>query len=556
MTGELARDWERARAAARAAGWDPTWIRTAADARATLRGCRFDASAAQHVRSFGERFLRHSKGAWAGKPFQWLPWQWDQVIAPLFGWRRADGTRRFRRAYVSCAKKNGKSELAAAVGLYLLVADSEPSPEVFIAARDRWQAGIVFEMGRRMVAQSPELARHLDIVESRKVIAYPAAFGKLEALSSDAPKTEGVSISGLIFDELHVADRALFDALEHGGAARRQPLTLMVTTAGLHDPAALGFEQYAYAKGVLDGTRDDDAFFAAIWEAPADLALDSEPAIRAANPSLGVTVQLPEVQAAARAAADIPSRRATYERYRLNRWVAPGATWVSLEAWDRAAGHAVPESWDGRTVWGGLDLASVSDLSALAWVSVCPDDPRAVDVHVRAWLPEDAVARSKHRALFEQWREAGLLEVTPGPVVDYGRIVAAIEADAQRMHVAAIAVDRLFQGLHVAQALDDVGLPVTSVGMGFRSLGPLMRELDGLIKGGRLHHGGAPVLRWCVGNLLVTTDAAGLTKPDRARSADKIDAVVATLLALDGWLRRSTVVAPVEEWDGSLFVID
>ena len=547
MTGVSDADLARARALATAAGWEATWIRTPGDVRATLRGCRFDRERAERVRDFIQTFLRHTKGKWAGERFRLLPWQYDDVIAPLFGWVRPDNLRRHRRAYVSTAKKQGKSELAGAVALYLLIADDQGAPEVYVAARDRWQAGIVFENCARMVRQAPALARQVDVIDSRKVITFAGNSGKLEALSADAPKTEGVSISALIFDELHVADRGLFEALQYGGAAREQPLALAITTSGIADATTVGWEQYQYAKHVLDGTIDDDSFFAAIWEVPAD-ADWTDPAVWAlANPSLGVTVQIDELAEGCRAAQAAPSQQSVFRRYRLNQWQQQAERFLDLAVWDASSGHPIAESaYAGARAFGGLDLAATSDLNALAWLVPCPHDPEAVDVICRAWVPEAAVPKARASRLYDQWIAAGVLRTMPGPVANYGFIKQTILEDAGRWSVDSIAVDRLFQGLELASDLEDEGFTVAPVGMGFLSMAPLMRELERLVMAGRLHHGGHPVLRWCVDNLQVKHDPAGNVKPTRADASVKIDLVIAVLLAIDRWARQAQTAAPVE----------
>ena len=540
MIGVSDADVSRAQAIATAAGWDPAWIRTPGDVRATLRGCRFDLARAERVRQFVETFGRHTKGKWSGERFLLLPWQWRDVVAPIFGWVRPDGTRRFRRAFVSTAKKSGKSELAAILALYLLVADDQGSPEVYLAARDRWQASIVFENAARMVRQSPALARQVEIIDSRKVITFVANSGKLEALSADAPKTEGISISGLIFDELHVADRGLFEALQYGGAARVAPLVLMITTAGVVDETAIGWEQYRYAVQVVDGTIDDDAYFAAVWDVPAS-ADWTDPAVwPLANPSIGVTVQVDELAEQCRAAQASPSQQSVFRRYRCNQWQQQSERAIDLAVWDASAGHAIDESaYAGVKAFGGLDLAATSDLNALAWVVPCAHgDPEAVDLICRAWVPEGAVNKARASRLYEQWIASGVLRTMPGQVANYRFIKHAILEDAARWVVDSIAVDRLFQGLELASDLEDEGLTVAPVGMGFLSLAPLMREFERLVTAGRLHHGGHPVLRWCVDNLQVKTDEAGNRKPSRASADVKIDLVIAVLLALDRYLRH------------------
>lgn len=548
MTGVSDADVARAHAVAVAAGWDPVWIRTPGDVRATLRGCAFDVAAAERVRAFVETFGRHTKGRWAGERFVLLEWQWRDVVAPVFGWMRPDGTRRFRRAYVSTAKKSGKSELAGILALYLLIADGENAPEVFLAARDRWQASIVFENAARMVRQSPPLSRQLEIIDSRRVITFASNAGKLEALSADAPKTEGVSISGLVFDELHVADRGLFEALQYGGAARQQPLAIMITTAGVADETTIGWDQFRYASQVLDGTVDDDSYFAAIWQVPTD-ADWTDPAVwPLANPSIGVTVQVDELAEHCRAAQASPSQQSPFRRYRLNQWQQQAERFLDLGIWDVSSGHAIDEAdYAGARAFGGLDLAATSDLNALAWLVPCPHDSEAVDVICRAWVPEAAVSKARATRLYEQWVGAGWLRTMPGSVSNYGFIHQAILEDGARWAIDSIAVDRLFQGLELASDLEDEGLTVAPVGMGFLSMAPLVREFERLVTAGRLHHGGHPVLRWCVDNLQVRTDPAGNRKPSRASADVKIDLVVAVLLAIDRWARQAP--APAEDPD-------
>jgi len=558
MTGVSPEDLPRAQAIATAAGWDSAWIRTPGDVRATLRGCWFDLERADRVRQFIQTFCRHTKGKWSGQPFMLLDWQWTDVVAPIFGWVRPDGTRRFRRCYVSTAKKSGKSELASAIALYLLVADEPGSPEVYLAARDRWQASITYDNCASMVRQSPALKRQLDIIDSRKVITFEANSGKIEVLSADAPKTEGISISGLIFDELHVADRGLFEALQYGGAAREAPLVVQITTAGIADETAVGWSQYRYATQVLDGTLDDDSYFAAIWEVA--IGADwTDPAVWAsANPSIGITVQVDELGEQCRAAQASPSQQSPFRRYRLNQWQQQTERAIDLATWDRSAGHTIIEShYKGLTAYGGLDLAATSDLNALAWLVPCPHDPEALDVVCRAWIPEAAINTAKAARLYQQWVDEGVLRTMPGAVSNYGFIKQTIVADAQHLQVDSIAVDRLFQGLELTSDLDDEGFTVAPVGMGFLSMAPLMREFERLIAAGRLHHGGHPVLRWCVDSLQVKTDPSGNRKPTRANADVKIDLVIAVLLAIDRWARKASTVtaAPSIYEQGGIFSV-
>lgn len=546
-------DLKRARALATERGFDPARVE-AQDVAFVGAGGYFDQAAADHVCGF-VRCLPHTKGKWRGQPFNLLPWQ-RSFLERLFGWRRADGTRRYRRALLFIAKKNGKTELCAAIALYLLLADGEQAAEVYLGARDRWQASILFEIAATMVRLRPALRKRIEVIPSRKVLALPGEGARLEALSADVDKTEGVNASALILDELHVVSRKLVSAVRYAGAARTQPLMLALTTAGVQEPGAVGWEWYEHACHVRDGVAVDDEFLPAIYEAPASLPWDSDEAVKAANPSLGETVAIEEFRSAVQAARGSASERLDYERYRLNRWVSQAQAFVDLPTWDASEGHPIEESdYEGVAAWGGLDLAATSDLNALAWVFPCQHgDPEAVDVVCRAWVPEGALAKARNAAAYRQWAESGHLTLTPGPVANYGVIRERILADAGRWSVDSLGIDRLFQGLELATALEDEGLAVFPVGMGFTSMGPLVAEFERLILAGRLHHGGNPVLRAAVANLQVRVDPAGNRKPSRESPTRKIDPAVAVLLALDRYLRRQQA-EEYDEWDGSFTFI-
>lgn len=228
----------------------------------------------------------------------------------------------------------------------------------------------------------------------------------------------------------------------------------------------------------------------------------------------------------------------------MNQWQQQAERFLDLAVWDASAGHPIDESdYAGARAFGGLDLAATSDLNALAWLVPCPHDPEAVDVICRAWVPEAAVPKARAARLYQQWIDAGHLRTMPGAVSNYRFIQQAILEDSQRWRVDSLAVDRLFQGLELASDLEDEGLAVSPVGMGFLSMSPLMREFERLVTAGRLHHGGHPVLRWCVDNLQIKTDPAGNRKPTRASADVKIDLVIAVLLAIDRWARQTEPAA-------------
>lgn len=545
------REWTQAVGIAKRAGWDPVWIRDLQDVRAVLDGCAFDQAAADHVVDFFHRYLHHTKGVkWAGRPFVLLPWEAD-ALRRLFGWKRPNGSRRYRRGGIWVPKKNGKSTLAAGIELYLLVADNEPGAEVYIAANDRGQAGIIYDEAANMVRSSPDLRKRLQPIDSRRTIAFPGMAGKLQALSADVRTNEGPNAHGIINDELHAQrSRAFWDVLAYAGSARWQPLNLSISTAGVYDENSIGWEQYQYAKGVIAGGQPGDhgikdwAFFALIYEATADDDWTAPKTWAKANPSLGVTINPETFAEECREAQAEPRKENTFKRYRLNQWVQQTTRWIPLEVWDGNHAHPVTaEALKTRVAYGGLDLGSVSDLSAWIRLFECPEDPDALDVLASFWVPEAALTdkKNKNRQLYEQWVRDGYLETTPGTVTDYDFIEAAILEDAHQFELRSVMIDRLFQGQELSNHLIDEGLTVVAIGQGFLGMGPPMREFERRWIARRIHHGGHPVLRWMAGNVQVKQDPAGnlkIVKPNHHSDPQKVDGLVALVMALDAVSRQ------------------
>lgn len=537
----------RARAIAKRDRWPTLAVQTEADAQAVLDGgCYYDAKAASHVIEFFSTFLRHSKGEWAGQPFTLIPWQRREVIEPIFGWRRKDGTRRFRRGGIWIPKKNGKTTLCSGLALYLLVGDKEPGAEVYSAANDRDQAGMIYRQCAEMVRRSPELTTVLECIDSRKTISYVATDSRYQALSADVPTKEGLNTHGLIVDELHaLKDRALWATLAYGGAARRQPLLLSISTAGIYDPTSIGWEQYTYARRVLNGEVDDWSFFGLIYEAPIAADWTAPKVWKAANPSFGITAKADRFQEECREAQESPAKQNDFLRYRLNVWVQQNTRAIDLRVWDENHVHALGDGADGRKWYGGLDLGGSADVSAWVMVAACEDDPEAVDVLARFWLPEATLAgKHPNAGLYRQWSQAGHLVLTPGNVCDERFIQAQIVADARRLHLVDGNIDRAFQGMRMAVELADEGVTLAAFGQGFLSMAaPTKRFLD-LVASRRLHHGGNPVLRFMADNVVLRKDPAGNSKVDKEKSAQKVDGIVACIMAIDRLERHIAVPEP------------
>jgi len=441
------------------------------------RGLRFDRAAAEHtVRFFG--FLKHSKGEWGGQPFVLEPWQ-QWLVWMMFGWKRADGLRRFRTAYVEVARKNGKTTLAAGLGLYLLVADGEPGAEVYSAATKREQARLSHGEAVRMVKGSAALSRMVGVFKDNLHVSATAS--KYEPLGADANTMDGLNVHGAIIDELHAhRDRKVVDVLETATGARRQPLICEITTAG-SDQSSICYEHHEYARQILEGTIQDDTWFAYIASLDEGDDWLDESAWAKANPNLGVSVKLDNLRRTAEKAKRLPAAQNAFRRLHLNEWTQQTDRWIDLDLWDENAGDPVAEEdLKGRECYGGLDLSSVSDMTA--WVMVFPraEDPDEVDVLARFWCPGARLGDpgNKYADQYRAWAQQGFLQVTPGDAVDYGFVKKCVLEDAGRFNLRDLNVDRLFQGYQLSQELMDEGLTVFGMGQGFYSMAVPMREFE------------------------------------------------------------------------------
>lgn len=501
----------------------------------------FDERAARVAVAFFEKLLHHSKGEWAGQPFILQDWQKDDIIRPLFGWKRADGTRKYRTAYIEVPRKNGKSTLGAGIALCLLFTDGEPGAEVYSAAADRDQATIVFDEAKAMVGASPQLAQRCEIY--RRSIVMLQARSVYRVLSADAPTKHGLNAHGIIFDELHAQpNRDLWDVLKTATGARRQPLMVAITTAG-YDRASICWEQHEYAAKVLSGAIEDPSYFAYI--AAADPEDDwQDPVVWAkANPGLGITVKADYLQSEAAAAAQMPAYQNTFRRLHLNQWTQQSNRWIDMALWLSNAGEIpageLPAHCLGRRGYGAIDLSSVSDLTP--WVMVFPweDDPEELDVIMRCWCPAARLTdpANRYMAQYQAWARDGWLTVTSGNAIDYAFVRQQVLEDLAAYRIESINVDRLFQGYQLSMELASEGANVFGMGQGFLSMAGPVKEFQRRLLGHKIHHGGNPVLTWMADNVAVAQDPAGNLKPDKANSQGKIDGIVAAIMALDRAMR-------------------
>ena len=515
----------------------------------------YDKDAADYAVMFIES-LCHTKGTWAGKPFELIDWQ-EQIIRDLFGILKPNGYRQFNTAYVEIPKKMGKSELAAAVALLLTCGDGEERAEVYGCAADRQQAAIVFDVAADMVRMCPALSRRVKILASQKRIIYKPTNSFYQVLSAEAYSKHGFNIHGVVFDELHTQpNRKLFDVMTKGsGDARMQPLYFLITTAGT-DTHSICYETHQKAKDILEGRKIDPTFYPVIYGADESEDWTDPKVWKKANPSLGITVGIDKVRAACESARQNPGEENAFRQLRLNQWVKQAVRWMPMEKWDACAFAVNEEELEGRVCYGGLDLSSTTDITAFVLVFPPTDEDDRYVVLPYFWIPEDSMdlrVRRDH-VPYEVWERQGYLMTTEGNVIHYGYIEKFIERLGEKFNIREIAFDR-WGAIQMVQNLEGMGFTVVPFGQGFKDMSPPTKELMKLVLEKRIAHGGHPVLRWMMDNIYIRTDPAGNIKADKERSTEKIDGAVATIMALDRAIRCGNVsTASVYDDRGILFI--
>lgn len=482
--------------------------------------------------------LCHTKGTWAGKPFQLLSWQ-EQIIRDLFGIVKPNGYRQFNTAYVEIPKKNGKSELAAAVALLLCCGDGEQRAEIYGCAADRGQATIVFDVAADMVRMCPALNKRCKILASQKRIIYLPTNSFYQVLSAEAYSKHGFNVHGVVFDELHTQpNRKLFDVMTKGsGDARMQPLYFLITTAGT-DTNSICYETHQKAVDILEGRKIDSTFYPVIYGAGQEEDWTDPKVWKKANPSLGETIGMDKVKAACESAKQNPGEENSFRQLRLNQWVKQAVRWMPMDKWDACALPVNPEDLEGRVCYGGLDLSSTSDLTAFVLVFPPEDDEEPYYILPYFWLPEETlpIRVNRDHVPYDVWERQGFIQTTEGNVVHYGFIEKYIEKLGEKYNIREIAFDR-WGAVQMVQNLEGMGFTVVPMGQGFASMSPPTKELMKLTLEKKLAHGGHPVLRWNMDNIFIRTDPAGNIKADKAKSTEKIDGAVACIMALDRAIR-------------------
>ena len=507
--------------------------------------------------------IRHVKGSMARKPFELRSWQ-EAIIANLFGWLRADGSRRFREAFVYVPKKNGKTALVGGIIVYVLAEDAEDGQENYSAAASRDQAALVFQYAAGMIRQDPELSSRLRVFGNSggsqlKSIVYDKSgiISFYKALAADANHADGVNVHLGIIDELHRHPNGeLADVISKSTAARTNPLVVTTTTADYDRPESPCNRKLAYARQVLANPEMDMSFLPVIFEAGKDDDWTAEATWAKANPNYNVTVFKDFFEREVKKALEDPSSQNDFKRLHLNIVTEQAVVWLPMDKWAACSGAGAedPVAWRaarlaemaGKPCLSGLDLGSTSDLTAFVLRFALADGGALFLPWF--WMPTDGI-RTKapdFARLYEAWIAAGFIRGTPGNVADYDTIRADIKALKGMFDIREVACDP-WNGMQLMTQLQGDGLAVIQFRQGFASLAGPSKAFGERVLGGRMVHGANPVLRWMASNAQVLKDVAGNIKPVKGKDTQrKIDGIVAAIMA-----EGLAMVAPVQQ--GSVY---
>ena len=491
----------------------------------------FDEETANKAVEFIETHLTHTKGELAKKPFILQEYQKEQIIKPLFGWKnKEDNSRKYRTAFIFLPRKNGKSTLAAAIILTLLYLDNEYGAEYYSAANDKEQAKIVYSVVADMVKNNPKLEQYVEIFKNS--IVYNAQGSFYKAISRETSTKHGFNTSAFIYDELHGmrddGTENLWQVLETSTGSRKSPISIAITTAGF-DRFSACYRMYKYACDVRDGILEDEQFLPVIFEADADDDISDPKTWEKANPGLDVSLKQSYMEREAAKAMNQPSYENIFRRLHLNQWTTSETRWINDSDIIACDGTISEEVLINTACYGGLDLASVRDLTSfvLAWRI-------GEKIIFKHWtfIPEDKYeGRTGGKDGINYQQFADYLEITPGNVTDYSYVKAKIFEVCEKYNVQSIAFDRWNSSQLVIECIDE-GLKMSAFGMGYKSLSPAAKEIEAKVMSGDFIYFNDPVIRWQFGNVQLETDSASNIKPNKSKSADKIDTIMAMCMAI------------------------
>ena len=513
-----------------AAHWLKQACKRAIDDKTTAeaRGYYYDANAADKVIKFFS-FLKHLKGPLAGKTFELADWQLF-IIGQIYGWKRtADNQRRFRTVYIEVPRKSGKSTLCSGLALYHLIADGESAAEVYAAAVTRDQARIVFGDAQVMVKRNETLSKHLK--PHRSVILHDNSGSKFEPLSSDAGSLEGRNPSFSIVDEMHVhKSPEIWDVLNIASGARAQPIIFAITTAGTNQEG-ICYEIRDYVTKILDRQVEDDTFFSAIWTIDEGDDWRTVEAWQKANPNYGVSVFPDDLERLAKQAMESPSGETNFRTKRLNTWMNSSQAWIGSHDWQKNTKERPPiESWKGQPCYVGLDLASVSDFASMC---VLFQKDGVIYPYIQHYLPEDTVKQTSGQLgiKYDTWVKEKYITLTEGNVTDLSYIQNDLEKVMGDYDVREIAYDPYGASQLTANLLEK-GAPMVKMSQGIMSMSDPSKELEKHILSGDIAHGNDPVLGWMISNCVLYIDPNDNIKIKKEMNKNKIDGVIALVMAL------------------------
>lgn len=486
----------------------------------------FDDAAAELAVSFFSECLRHTTGKWRGQPFELTDWQ-ANIVRTIYGTMNPDGTRQYRTIFIAVPRKQGKTTFAAGLALYSLFCDSEKGAQVINAAADRDQAALCFDTAKQMVEFEPALLGRSEVF--KRAITRPEKGASYKVLSSDAGTKHGLNVSYAGIDELHAwKDRELYDVIVTSQGAREQPLNVITTTAG-YDKKTVCFELWRYAEQVRDGQIDDPTFLPVLFAIDEDDDWTDPKIWAKANPNFNVTVNESFYRQECAKARAIPAYQNVFRRLYLNQWTEAESVWLTAESWKKC-GVALP-NLEEKTCYAGLDLATTTDIAAFVMVFPLDDGTFAVEPHF--FVPKESINNrvKKDRVPYDVWARQGFLHVHDGKVLDFDKIRSTINELNEKHHIKEIAFDR-WQAHQISHQLEADGFTMVKFGQGFASMSEPAKKLETLIISEKLKHGDNPVLRWMAANVMVEMDAAGNIKPSKAKSTEKIDGIVATIMGV------------------------
>lgn len=517
------------------------------------KGYRFSKPRAEEAVKFIEKFCKHYKGEWAGQPMLLELWQ-KRCIHFVFGWLLPSGHRVIRTMWIEVARKNGKSQLAAAIGCYLLIADNEPGAEIYSSATMRDQAKIVWNAARMIIKQNPVLSKFVKPQQGQ--IWVDRTSSKFVPLSADAKTLDGLDPHGNIVDEVHAhRNREVWDVLDTAMGARRQPLTVVITTAGVYDPEQIGWQQHDYATSLVDGIIEDETWFVLICCADEDVAWDSEEAMQQANPNWGVSVKPSYLRTQRDKAQKQASFTNTYKRLHLNLWTAALTLWLNIDQW-KACGGELPDREYLKTLpcWAGLDLSTKIDLTAVSF-AFYDAEPDLWYLLLHFFLPGDDVhERSKEdKVPYDRWAEQGWITLTDGNVIDYEWILDTVLDEADAFDLQEVAYDP-WNCEQTAMKLEAEGVEVVAMRQGFATMSEPCKEFEKCVVGNSLRHGDNPVLTWMANNTTVLRDPSDNLRVDKKASRKRIDGIPASIMAMGRGIVSVDTGSDLEERGGLLIL--